>query len=50
MSLGDAIIAATAPIHDLPLVTRDADDFEHITGRRIENPFEPTDSGQNVNR
>jgi len=34
----------------MPLVTRDADDSEDITDLRIENPFEPVDSGQIVNR
>jgi toxin FitB len=39
MSLADAIIAATALVHDLPLVTRNVDDFRHIAGLRIINPF-----------
>ena len=39
MGLGDAIIAATALEYDLPLVTRNEDDFKHIAGLRIINPF-----------
>jgi hypothetical protein len=31
MSLADAVIAATALAHDLPLVTRNVDDFKHVT-------------------
>ena len=39
MSLGDAIIAATALEYDLPLVTRNEDDFKNITGLKVINPF-----------
>lgn len=39
LSLGDAIIAATAIIHDLELVTRNVSDFFGITQLRILNPF-----------
>jgi toxin FitB len=39
MSLGDAIIAATALEFDMPLVTRNTDDFKHIAGLRLVNPF-----------
>ena len=39
MGLADAIIAATALVHDLPLVTRNVDDFKHIAGLEIRNPF-----------
>jgi toxin FitB len=39
MSLADAIIAATALTHNLPLVTRNVDDFKHINGLKIINPF-----------
>ena len=42
MALGDAIIAATALVHGLKLVTRNVDDFEHITGLELLNPFDPT--------
>ena len=42
MGIGDAIIAATALVHDLPLVTRNTGDFEHIAGLRLINPFEPS--------
>lgn len=41
MSLGDAIIAATALVHDLVLVTRNVDDFRWIENLRLINPFDP---------
>ena len=40
MSLGDAFIAATAVVHDCELVTRNVDDFNHISGLRLVNPFD----------
>lgn len=40
MSLADAVIAATASAHALPLVTRNVDDFKHIGGLRLINPFD----------
>jgi hypothetical protein len=39
MGLGDAIIAATALVHDLPLVTRNLDDFKHVASLMLKNPF-----------
>lgn len=39
MSLGDAIIAGTALVHGLPLVTRNGDDFKHIAGLELLSPF-----------
>jgi predicted nucleic acid-binding protein len=39
MSIGDAIIAATALVHDVPLVTRNIDDFKHIKNLKLINPF-----------
>lgn len=39
MKLGDALIAATALLYDLPLVTRNEEDFKHVTGLRVVNPF-----------
>lgn len=39
MSLADSIIAATALLHRLPLVTRNSTDFDHIAGLEIINPF-----------
>ena len=39
MGLADAIIAATALVHRLPLVTRNVDDFKHVAGLEIVNPF-----------
>jgi predicted nucleic acid-binding protein len=40
MSLGDAFIAATALVHDAELATRNMDDFKHIPGLRLFNPFD----------
>jgi predicted nucleic acid-binding protein len=39
MTLGDAIIAATALEYDIPLVTRNETDFKHIAGLELRNPF-----------
>lgn len=39
MSLGDALIAATALEHRLILATRNVKDFEWITGLKIVNPI-----------
>lgn len=36
----DAIIAATALVHDVVLVTRNVDDFKGVQGLRVLNPFE----------
>lgn len=41
MGLADAIIAATALVHTLPLVTRNTEDFQNIDGLQLINPFEP---------
>ena len=41
MGLADAIIAATALAHDRPLVTRNEEDFRHVAGLRVINPFAP---------
>jgi toxin FitB len=38
MSLGDALIAATALVHDLPLVTRNTRDFAWIDGLTLIDP------------
>ena len=40
MSLGDSIIAATALEFDVTLVTRNTDDFKHIAGLHLINPFQ----------
>ena len=40
MSLGDVIIAATAILHDLTLLTRNIDDFKHLSNLLIENPYQ----------
>jgi toxin FitB len=39
MSLGDAIIAATAMEYNLTLVTRNTTDFDCIDTIKLENPF-----------
>ena len=39
MGLADAIIAATALVHGLSLVTRNVDDYEHVFGLKLINPF-----------
>ncbi|WP_457741672.1 type II toxin-antitoxin system VapC family toxin [Thermococcus sp.] len=43
VKLPDAVIAATALVHNLTLVTRNVKDFEKINGLRIYNPFEKVD-------
>ena len=43
IKLPDAVIAATALVHNLTLVTRNVKDFERIEGLRIYNPFEKVD-------
>ncbi|CAD0229622.1 PilT protein-like [Planktothrix agardhii] len=40
MSLGDAIIAGTALVYDLTVVTRNIDDFCWITDLKLLNPFD----------
>jgi predicted nucleic acid-binding protein len=40
MTLGDALIAATALVHNHTLITRNTKDFEWITGLTLVNPFE----------
>lgn len=39
MWIADSILAAPAPLHRLPLVTRNEADFIHIAGLEIINPF-----------
>lgn len=46
MSLGDAIIAATAMVHDLDLITRNIDDYKYIVGLRLVNPFDNVPAAQ----
>ncbi len=38
--LGDAMIAATALTHGIPLMTRNIDDFRIVDGLTLINPFE----------
>jgi predicted nucleic acid-binding protein len=40
MSLGDAIVAATALENDCELWTANIDDFKHIDGLRLLNPLD----------
>jgi predicted nucleic acid-binding protein len=39
IKLPDAIIAATAIVHNLTLVTRNESDFKNISGLKVLNPF-----------
>lgn len=39
LGLGDSIIAATALIQDLPLATRNIEDFQWIKNLRLVNPL-----------
>ncbi len=39
IGLGDAIVAATALVHDLTLATRNTKDFKWITSLRVVDPF-----------
>lgn len=41
MGLADAIIAATALVHEIPLVTRNTKDFQYVEGLQLINPFTP---------
>lgn len=40
MSLGDAIIAGTALVYDLTVVTRNIDNFSWISDLKLLNPFD----------
>jgi predicted nucleic acid-binding protein len=40
IGLGDAIIAATAMVYDMAVVTRNVSDFKSIKGLKILNPWE----------
>jgi len=40
IKLPDAIIAATAIVHDLALITRNTGDFKNIAGLELINPWE----------
>lgn len=39
IKLGDSLVAATALVHELTLVTRNVDDFIGVNDLRILNPF-----------
>jgi toxin FitB len=41
MTLGDALVAGTALLHSLTLVTRNTQDFDWIDGLTLLNPFQP---------
>ena len=40
MSLGDALVAATALVWNLPVMTRNVDDFKWIPNLTLINPFD----------
>jgi toxin FitB len=42
-SLGDALVAATALEHNLPLVSRNKSDFVWMSGLQVFDPFDPAD-------
>ena len=44
MGLADAIIAATALVHEMPLVTRNIVDFKHVARLRLIDPFATTEN------
>lgn len=46
MSLGDSLVAATALINDLTLVTRNVEDFKWIPNLKLLNPFDGRDVDQ----
>ncbi len=41
MTLGDAIIAATALVRGYELWTANTEDFSHVEGLRLKNPLAP---------
>jgi hypothetical protein len=41
MLLGDALVAGTALVHGLTLVTRNTEDFDWIPGLPLFDPFKP---------
>ncbi len=45
MTLGDAIIAGTALVHGLTLITRNTNDFRWIGQLELLNPFETDEPG-----
>ena len=45
IKLGDSLVAGTALLHDLVLVTRNVDDFTGIDALRVFNPFAELSSG-----
>lgn len=40
MKLADAVIAATALVHNLTLVTKDVDDFKRVPGLEVIDPVQ----------
>lgn len=40
IKLGDAIVAATALVHGLVLVSRNLDDFKNISGLQVIDPWQ----------
>lgn len=41
MTLGDALIASTALVHNLPLATHNLHDFREIAGLALHDPLSP---------
>lgn len=46
MTLGDAIIAGTALVYELMLITRNTDDFRWIAELKLLNPFETSEPSE----
>ena len=50
IKLPDAIIAATALVNDITLVTRNSNDFKSIPDLQISNPFEDLDEPADLSK
>ncbi len=45
MTLGDALVAATALVHNLTLLTHNTTDFQWVPGLTVEDPLAPSLTG-----